>query len=372
MSLFKKQNTLGYNTISDDNSNSHGDVPLVTGIISPTTTIVRRSKLTTVLSLSVIVAGILLVAAAAVVLHGTPYDHSWSIANDSATVVTEKTSEESVDLNWNWQPQNNVAAEKLIRCAKKPESRGCSFPKPPDVFDVHVKFGKDDVIFRITTAWSPPYATLFYQLVSLGYFDNSPLFRVDYRNASQAFMAQSGWNLLPGVQEAWDTHRAINISTPAIESNTQGRITMGMNSVVCNPSATSPKGDPCTPYRPACTDEDYCAFGGATQFFINYGNNSRLDPHGFAPFGEVVKGMETIERLGFLLGNTYGEMQDFCPVRRQKPVADVSPYCVYNKSGNKCQGISNDELEKEAAGQYIALHFPLMHATRVRAAKILP
>ena len=372
MSLFKKQNTLGYNTIPDDNSNSHGDVPLVTGIISPTTTIVRRSKLTTVLSLSVIVAGILLVAAAAVVLHGTPYDHSWSIANDSATVVTEKTSEESVDLNWNWQQQNNVAAKKLIRCAKKPESRGCSFPKPPDVFDVHVKFGKDDVIFRITTAWSPPYATLFYQLVSLGYFDNSPLFRVDYRNASQAFMAQSGWNLLPGVQEAWDTHRAINISTPAIESNTQGRITMGMNSVVCNPSATSPKGDPCTPYRPACTDEDYCAFGGATQFFINYGNNSRLDPHGFAPFGEVVKGMETIERLGFLLGNTYGEMQDFCPVRRQKPAADVSPYCVYNKSGNKCQGISNDELEKETAGQYIALHFPLMHATRVRAAKILP
>jgi len=92
MSLFKKQNTLGYNTIPDDNSN--------------------RSKLTTVLSLSVIVAGILLVAAAAVVLHGTPYDHSWSIENDSATVVTAKSSEESVDLNWNWQQKNNVAAKK--------------------------------------------------------------------------------------------------------------------------------------------------------------------------------------------------------------------------------------------------------------------
>merc|ERR1711865_1112625 len=163
--------------------------------------------------------------------------------------------------------QNNVAAKKLIRCAKKPESRGCSFTKPPDAFDVHVKFGKDDVIFRITTAWSPPYAT---------------------------------------------------------------------------------------------------------QFFINYGNNSRLDPHGFAPFGEVVSGMETIERLGFLLGNTYGEMQDLCPVRRKKPAPDVNPYCVYNKSGNKCQGISSDELEKETAGQYIASHFPLMHATRVRAAKVLP
>ena len=156
-------------------------------------------------------------------------------------------------------------------------------------------FGESgNATIRVTTSWSPPYANIFWQLISLGYYDGNPPFRVDYRNASECFMAQMGWNLQAGVQDAWDGHRAIAQAVPAIESNTRGRVAMGMQAVMCNASAPV---DPCAKYRPACTASDYCAYSGATQFFISYGNNSRLDAHGFAPFGEVVEGMETIDAL---------------------------------------------------------------------------
>ena len=40
-----------------------------------------------------------------------------------------------------------------------------------------------------------------------------------------------------------------------------------------------------------------------TQVFINFGNNANLDGMGFAPFGEVVEGMEVVD--AFYSG--YGE-----------------------------------------------------------------
>jgi peptidyl-prolyl cis-trans isomerase A (cyclophilin A) len=34
-----------------------------------------------------------------------------------------------------------------------------------------------------------------------------------------------------------------------------------------------------------------------TQLFINYGDNSRLDRMGFAPFGRVTEGMQVVDQL---------------------------------------------------------------------------
>jgi len=46
-----------------------------------------------------------------------------------------------------------------------------------------------------------------------------------------------------------------------------------------------------------------------TQFFINYVDNSYLDASGFAPFGEVVEGMETVTGLygGYGEGAPHGK-----------------------------------------------------------------
>ncbi len=34
-----------------------------------------------------------------------------------------------------------------------------------------------------------------------------------------------------------------------------------------------------------------------TQLFINFGNNGRLDGMGFAPFGEVIEGMDVVDKI---------------------------------------------------------------------------
>ena len=102
------------------------------------------------------------------------------------------------------------AGAKLIQCATSPSSPGCSIPPAPDVFDARFSFGSSgNATIRVTSSWAPLYANLFWQLISLGFYDESPPFRVDYRNGTHGFMAQMGWNLQEGVQVAWDAHRAM-------------------------------------------------------------------------------------------------------------------------------------------------------------------
>ncbi len=40
-----------------------------------------------------------------------------------------------------------------------------------------------------------------------------------------------------------------------------------------------------------------------TQLFINFGDNTRLDGHGFAPFGKVIEGMDVVDKIN----GEYGE-----------------------------------------------------------------
>ena len=57
---------------------------------------------------------------------------------------------------------------------------------------------------------------------------------------------------------------------PVAESNTRGRITFAATS---QPNSRT------------------------TQVFINFGDNTNLDGMGFAPFGEVVEGMEVVDAI---------------------------------------------------------------------------
>jgi peptidyl-prolyl cis-trans isomerase A (cyclophilin A) len=133
----------------------------------------------------------------------------------------------------------------------------------PDQFKVKFETTKGDFVLAITRAWAPNGADRFYNLVKIGYFDDIALFR-----AVEGFMVQFGIHGDPRVASKW---LESNIPPDEVkESNSKGRLTYAMG------------GSPDT---------------RSVQLFINYGDNKRLDGMGFAPIGEVVEGMDVVEKF---------------------------------------------------------------------------
>jgi peptidyl-prolyl cis-trans isomerase A (cyclophilin A) len=142
----------------------------------------------------------------------------------------------------------------------------------PDTYRARFTTSEGDVVIEVHRDWAPNGADRFYNLVSSGYYDGARFFRV-----INGFMAQFGMNADPLVTAQWRV--ATLPDDPVAESNTRGRITFAMTS---QPNSRT------------------------TQVFINFGNNSNLDGMGFAPFGEVVEGMEVVDRFH----SGYGESPD--------------------------------------------------------------
>jgi peptidyl-prolyl cis-trans isomerase A (cyclophilin A) len=116
--------------------------------------------------------------------------------------------------------------------------------------------------------WAPFGADRFYNLVKNGFYDDVRFFRV-----IAGFMGQFGIHGNPGVQAAW---RSAQIKDdPVKQSNMKGFVTF----------ATAGPGT------------------RTTQLFINLNNNTALDKQGFAPFGQVVSGMDVVEKIN----SEYGE-----------------------------------------------------------------
>ncbi|MBI5883876.1 MAG: peptidylprolyl isomerase [Elusimicrobia bacterium] len=155
---------------------------------------------------------------------------------------------------------------------------GKATEKAPDVFRAKFSTTKGDFIVEAHRDWSPNGADRFYNLVKVGYFDGVSFFRV-----VKGFMVQFGIHGTPEVNMAW---REANIMDDRVKTpNTRGTLTYAKTS---NPNSRT------------------------SQIFINYGNNSGLDRDGFSPFGQVVKGMEVVDKLY----DGYGDMPDFgghCP-----------------------------------------------------------
>jgi peptidyl-prolyl cis-trans isomerase A (cyclophilin A) len=134
--------------------------------------------------------------------------------------------------------------------------------RAPEVYRVRFNTTKGDVILEITRAWAPIGADRFYNLVRAGFFTNVAFFRV-----IPGFMVQFGMSPRPDVTRAWQNARISD--DPVKESNKRGRITF----------ATSG------------------ANSRTTQLFINFGDNVPLDSMGFSPIGEVVQGMDVVDKL---------------------------------------------------------------------------
>jgi peptidyl-prolyl cis-trans isomerase A (cyclophilin A) len=132
----------------------------------------------------------------------------------------------------------------------------------PDEFKVKVHTTKGDFVIAVHKKWAPKGADRFYNLVDIGFFDDAAFFR-----AIDGFMVQFGISGYPAVNEAWKQSDIQD--DPVSQSNKRGYVTFAT------------RGENTR----------------TTQLFINYKDNGNLDKMGFAPFGEVVEGMEVVDKL---------------------------------------------------------------------------
>jgi len=135
--------------------------------------------------------------------------------------------------------------------------------KAPATYKVKLDTSAGPIVIEVHRDWAPLGADRFYNLVKNGFYDGTRFFRV-----LPGFMAQIGMNGDPAIQKAWG--RANFNDDPVKQSNKRGFVTFAKTGA---PNSRS------------------------TQFYINYADNSNLDPQGFAPFGQVVSGMEAADKL---------------------------------------------------------------------------
>jgi peptidyl-prolyl cis-trans isomerase A (cyclophilin A) len=140
--------------------------------------------------------------------------------------------------------------------------------KAPASFKAKFSTAKGDFVVEVHRDWAPNGADRFYNLVKSGFYDDTRFFRV-----VQGFMVQFGLSGDPAVNSHWQ--EASVPDDPVKQSNKRAYVTFAMR----GPNTRT------------------------TQVFINYGDNSRLDPTGFAPFGQVVQGMDVVDKIH----NGYGE-----------------------------------------------------------------
>ena len=126
-------------------------------------------------------------------------------------------------------------------------------------------------MIQVNRDWSPNGADRFYNLVKIGYFKDVVFFR-----AIPNFMIQFGIHGDPAVNEKWKDANIQDDAGKQGVSNEVGYLTY------------------------AKTDLPHSR---SVQFFINLGNNARLDSMGFTPIGKVVEGMDNFMKLN----TEYGE-----------------------------------------------------------------
>jgi peptidyl-prolyl cis-trans isomerase A (cyclophilin A) len=164
----------------------------------------------------------------------------------------------------------------------------------PAVFRAKFTTTKGDFVIEVTRAWAPHGADRFYNLAKGGYFDGAPIYRV-----IPNFMAQFGFSPVPSVSKAWD--KATIMDDPVTQSNKRGYITYAKPEVPPHHNRT-------------------------TQLFINYKDNAFLDSQGFAPFGQVVEGMDVVDKFYSAYGDTdQGKLADqgIAYVKASLPKLDI-------------------------------------------------
>jgi peptidyl-prolyl cis-trans isomerase A (cyclophilin A) len=160
-------------------------------------------------------------------------------------------------------------AEERPRAVQNPLLRPDRFAvTAPAEYTVRFRTTAGEFVVDVNRAWAPVGADRFYNLVSGGFFDDTRIYRV-----VDGFVAQFGLNGDPYVNQAWKDEFLVD--DPVTQSNTRGRITFA-------------KGG---------------RHSRTTEIFINLKDNSSLDDQFFAPFGEVVEGMDAVDAFHAAYGD---------------------------------------------------------------------
>jgi peptidyl-prolyl cis-trans isomerase A (cyclophilin A) len=143
-----------------------------------------------------------------------------------------------------------------------PEASKAAFENSPVTYKAKFETTAGDFVIAVHRDWAPLGADRFAELVNSHFLDGGGFFRV-----VPGFVVQFGLSPDPKMNAQWEDKRIAD--DPVRMSNTRGRVTFATS----GPNSRT------------------------TQLFINYADNSRLDGAGFAPFGEVVEGMDVVDKI---------------------------------------------------------------------------
>jgi peptidyl-prolyl cis-trans isomerase A (cyclophilin A) len=192
------------------------------------------------------------------------------------------------------------------RSAEQPQAGPQDLPPPaeanekaPDKFQVEFETTKGNFVVEVNREWSPNGADRFYNLVKIGYFQDIAYFR-----AIEGFMIQFGIHGDPQVNKVWSEARIKDDPNAGI-SNEPGMLTFAKTGA---PDSRS------------------------VQFFINLGNNARLDEMGFTPLGKVVSGMDVVKQINTEYGENSREVQGRFQAEGNKFIREKYPNIDFIKS----------------------------------------
>jgi peptidyl-prolyl cis-trans isomerase A (cyclophilin A) len=130
-------------------------------------------------------------------------------------------------------------------------------------FNVNLAEGKTgSFVIEVHPEWAPIGAARFEELVAANFFNDVRFFRV-----VKNFMVQFGISGDPAVAKKWKENTIQD--DQVVKSNERGYVTF----------ATSGSNS------------------RTTQMFINFKKNAFLDKQGFSPFGQVVEGMDVVDKI---------------------------------------------------------------------------
>jgi peptidyl-prolyl cis-trans isomerase A (cyclophilin A) len=167
---------------------------------------------------------------------------------------------------------SNDSQNKTGETAKPAATQAAPTAETPATGDYKVLMAtsKGDITIEVHRDWAPIGAQRFYDLVQSGFYDNARFFRY-----VPNFIIQFGLAADPAVTKKWDKNLA---DDPVTHTNRAGSVTFA----TAGPNTRT------------------------TQVFFNLRSNQSLDEQGFAPFAQIVDGMDVTARIY----SGYGEQPD--------------------------------------------------------------